>query len=439
MSSPPTSAVSGESTAAPPHLTYEQARALAADPRTEVRCALALRTDMPPEILYFLSGDEDAEVRRAVADNPSAPAKASLVLAEDPEEAVRLTLAAKLARNERSGVRPRGVRGQSITAEALERLSRDRDALVRSAIAEGLKDLPGADPAIVRRLARDLEILVAAPLLEFSPILVDADLLDVIRANPIAGALSAIARRAYVGPEVTQAIVASRHPKAITHLLYNARAQLQEHTLDSLIDQAAAEPDWHQPLIHRPELAAHSVSRLAEIVADHVLERLMESGDLPPATAAQIRDIVQTRLADGLPEARALPVPWATELAERFAPFLAAARAKRAKGALSETELMVALLTDRTDDLVAGLAVLGDLGVPTVLDIIASHSPRAMVALAGAAGLSAAFALELQVKLGRIAAETAVKPKKDGSHAISEAEMRWQIEMFADDGDASAR
>jgi len=423
-----------------PHaLTYEEARALAADPAAEVRRALAARADAPPEILYFLCDDVDGAVRRAVAENPAAPAKADLVLADDTDEATRLALAAKVAGRQRDGHTTGGARARSITGKVLDRLSRDRMALVRSAIAEGLKDLPGADPEVVHRLARDLEILVAAPLLEFSPLLGDSDLLEIIRANPIAGALAAIARRAFVGRDVTEAIVASRNSKAITHLLYNSRAQLQEHTLDSLIDMAETEQDWHQPLIHRPELGGDSARRLAELVADHVLERLMERGDLPAATAAQVRDVVRGRLANGVPEARALPVAWAAETEKQFAPFLAAARERHARGVLTETELVVALLTDRTDDLVASLAVLGGLAVPTVLDMVASQSPRALAALANAAGLSAPFALELQIKLGRIAKDQALKPHPDGSYAISDGEMRWQIEMFAEDGDVATR
>ena len=89
-----------------PHaLTYEEARALAADPAAEVRRALAARADAPPEILYFLCDDVDGAVRRAVAENPAAPAKADLVLADDTDEATRLALAAKVAgRGCRAGV-----------------------------------------------------------------------------------------------------------------------------------------------------------------------------------------------------------------------------------------------------------------------------------------------------------------------------------------------
>lgn len=414
-------------------LDYEQARQTARDPRPDVRAAVAAMAGVAPEILYFLAEDPEAVVRRAVAGNPEAPAKANLLLAEDVDDGVRTILAAKVADLERDGRMPAGARARSITAEALDRLSQDRLAAVRAAVADGLKDLPSADPALVRRLARDVEILVAAPILEHSPVLAEEDLLEIIRSNPIAGALAAIARRAYVGPEITDAIVASGDRRAVTHLLYNARSQLQEHTLDSLIGTADQEPDWQVPLARRPDLPESSVRRLAEMVADHVLGRLADRGDLSPEAAVHVRQVInerlETRLADG---AAALPSPYAAQTADRFAPHLERARDQQARGALTEEALMVALLTDRPDDLVAGLSVRSQLPVTVVLEILASQAPRPVTALAHAAGLSPRFAVELQVKLGRIAPDSCLKPTAEGGWPMTEPELRWHIEMYVE-------
>ncbi|WP_343866396.1 DUF2336 domain-containing protein [Caenispirillum bisanense] len=414
-------------------LSYEEARALAGDPRLPVREAVAALTTVAPEILYFLSQDEAPTVRLAVARNPQAPAKANLRLAEDGDEAVRTALAAKVTELQRHGMTAPGARAHSIALEVLDRLSRDRLTLVRAAVADGLKDVSQVDPGLVRRLARDVDILVAAPILEFSPLLDDQDLLEIIRQSPMAGVLAAIARRAYVGPAVTEAIVASGDSRAITHLLYNAGSQLQEHTLDSLIAAVDREPDWQLPLARRADLPEPSVRRLAEMVADHVLSSLMQRGDLSTEAAARLREVVGARVQEGLPEGpAALPSPYAAEAEDRFAPFLDHARTVQADGELTEAHLMVLLLTDHVDDLVAGLAVLSDLPVAVVLEMLGSQSPRAIAALARTAGLSARFGLELQVKLGRISLDAALRPLSDGSHPLSETETRWQVEMYAE-------
>ena len=98
------------------------------------------------------------------------------------------------------------------------------------------------DSIIINRLARDAELIVAASVLEFSPVLADEDLLDIIVNDPVPGALSAIARRKYVAPAVTNAIVAGNDTVAITHMLKNGNALLQETVLDSLIERSVNNP-----------------------------------------------------------------------------------------------------------------------------------------------------------------------------------------------------
>lgn len=415
-------------------LGYEQARALAAAD-VSIRKQLAARTDVPPEILYYLAGDQDQGVRLAVASNPAAPARANLLLTDDDDHEVRACLADKITQGE-GGNNPQAQasrRARSITLEVLDRLSRDRVALVRAAIAEGLKELPNVDPSLVNRLARDLEIIVAAPILEYSPVLGEEDLLDIIRSSPIEGALAAISRRAYVDAAVTDAIVASGEPQAITHLLYNANAQLQEHTLDALIARAEDRPEWHQPLIHRPELADYGVKRLAEILADHLLQRLIERTDLSPQDSKEVAAVVNARLRAKLQEGgHGLPNVYSAQAEGRFKPFLDKARVAYEAGSLDESALMVSLLTDHVDELVAGLAVCAGQPVRVVLEIIASQSARAITALVWAAGLSASFAHELQLKLGRVPASASLPPRGDGSYSMPEVELRWQLEMFCE-------
>ena len=408
-------------------LPYERARDLATDPRPEARAGLAARRDVAPEILYFLAGDADPRVRRALAANPLTPAKGNLLLADDGDAEVRAALAAKIA----GGPEP-SARDRTLVSQMLERLTRDRVARVRGVIAEALKAVATADAGLIGRLARDAEILVAAPVLEYSPLLSDGDLLDVIQSSPVDGALSAISRRAYVGEEVTRAIVGTGSVPAITRLLENANAQLQESTLDSLIERASAEPSWQEPLIYRPELNERSSIRLAQAVATQLLDRIVARRDLPPEAVQAIARAVKKRLEDEVAHRPAVGT-----ITDGYGPLLQKARDLRQQGRLDEAGLMVALLSDEADEVVAGLSVLTGMPVPAVLQVIAAQSPRALCGLAWAAGMSALFAAELQVHLGRIAAGAAIRPTADGQYRLPEDEMRWQMDMFAspDGGD----
>jgi hypothetical protein len=65
-----------------------------------------------------------------------------------------------------------------------------------------------------------------------------------------------------------------------------------------------------------------------------------------------------------------------------------------------------------------------------VRDIVLSQSAPALTALAWAAGLSAAFAVELQLRLGLVPVDAVRQPDPDGAFTLEDAEMTWQLDMF---------
>ncbi len=62
--------------------------------------------------------------------------------------------------------------------------------------------------------------------------------------------------------------------------------------------------------------------------------------------------------------------------------------------------------------------------------MVAAQSPRAVCSLAWASGLSAVFAVELQVRMAGLPLDKVLKPAAGGGYALKEAEMRWQLAMF---------
>jgi len=159
-------------------ISYEVAKKLARDENPEVRQALAARKDIKPEILYFLAEDTDAAVRQAVAKNLSAPRKADVILAKDDDVTVRGDLAGKIARLAPGLSADEQDKAQRATYETLETLAKDQIGKVRSILSEALKDIADAPPDVIKTLAMDTEIEVSGPVLEFSPVLSDDDLLE---------------------------------------------------------------------------------------------------------------------------------------------------------------------------------------------------------------------------------------------------------------------
>jgi uncharacterized protein (DUF2336 family) len=410
-------------------LDYEDSKRLAASPRPADRRTVARHSAARPELLYYLTGDSDGAVRASVAANESTPVQADLILARDRDERVRIDLAQKIARLTPSLSDEQHERLRDMTYEVLEILVRDQVTRVREVIAAVLKDVANAPPGVIRTLARDSEIVVAGPVLQFSPVLTDEDLLEIIRSAPIAGALTAIARRASVAEPVADAIGASPDEAAITVLLENPSAQIREETLDRLVERAPGVSAWHRPLVSRPWLPAAAARKLARFVAQGLLQLLTDRRDLDPETAREVSAAVLQRIdtetepADGDPRpvARLPGRTTASEALER-------ARTLKSAGKLDEETVLTALGSDRTF-VRAALATLGNLPMEVVDRVLGAHSPKGVTALAWHCRLSASAAVKVQIQLGQIAPSAALRPS-GGRYPLSEEAMRWQLEFF---------
>lgn len=407
-------------------LDYERAKELASHPDSKIRAEVAERDDVKAEILYFLAEDSDPDVRRKVAANAHAPAQANLLLAADQNDAVRRDLAAKISRLAPGLTAHEQDRLRRVSYEALEVLARDQIPKVRQILAEALKDVANAPPEVIRRLARDAELVVAGPVLQHSPLLTDEDLLEIITANPIPGALSAISRRSTVNVRVCDAIAATEDTDAIAVLLGNASAQIREETLDRLADRAADIEAWHKPFVERPQLSAKTAQKLARFIAANLLQSLAARKDLGDDAAAVVAAVVARRIDEI--ETAAEPKGVSDEAA-----LIARVRGLHAAGQLSETAIDTALASNDTNFVIAALAELAGLPQRVIRKVVETQSAKGIVAVAWKAGLSASFAAQLQGKVLRLPSSK-VLAAKGGDHALSIDEMEWQLEFFGSQG-----
>ena len=409
---------------------YERAKVMARSSDANVRRKLAQRTDLRPELLYYLADDKAPEVRRAVAVNRNTPVHADLILARDSDGDVRSQLAGKIA-----GLVPNlseSERGRlyEITCQVIEILARDQLPRVRSVLAEALAEVTGAPPrlaAVIRGLARDEVFDVAAPVLERSAVLTEADLIEIIEADPAAWALTCIARRPEVGPAVADAVVNGGDAKAIAVLLGNSSAQIREETLDRIVERAPAEKSWHAPLVRRPKLSARSASRIAEFVADSLLDLLRKRNDLDPETTQAVSAVVKRRLDAAAKEeedddeasAPAAPRDGGAERAAKL----------HAEGKLDDDAIARGVAAGERSFVIAALMLRSKLSAEVVRAMLASGSAKAVVALAWRADLAMRVATQLQLRMAGIA-PNAVLGMRSEKYPLAEEDMQWQVEFF---------
>ncbi len=409
-----------------PQLSYDESKRLARAGDREVRARLAGREDVRPEVLYFMAEDDSAEVRGRIAANLSTPRQADLILARDRDEAVREKLAHKIEVLLPELDADEQAQAHKYLVEVIEILAQDQVIRVRQIVAETLKEVASAPSHVIQRLARDAAEVVACPVLEFSPLLSDQDLLEIIESRGNSGRLGAISRRQGVGEQVTDAIVATRDEAAISALLNNGTAQIREEALDGLVAAALEVSAWREPLVRRPRLPASAVRKLAGFVAASLLDLLKVRDDLDRETARLVAREVERRIEDAAEEPGKKGVETAAdgETAEKRAKHLFEA------GELDDQVLIRALNGGDRDLVRHGLALRADLPLSLIDHILAAHSAKGVTALAWKAGCAMRFASQLQLRLGGIAPNQVLNPRGGTDYPLSDEEMDWQLDFF---------
>ena len=206
---------------------------------TAARDALASRSDAAPEVLFFLASEGSLKARRAIARNAATPAHANRLLAEDSDDDVRAELARKIGRLLPDMPDDATEKMRALTIETLERLAQDQLPRVRAILAEEIKALDCVPKNVIDLLARDVEKEVAAPILEYSPLLSDTDLMEIISSAQAHFTLAAIAQRRPLSGNISEAIATALDVPAVAALLANSSAQIREQTLEKIIDHGA--------------------------------------------------------------------------------------------------------------------------------------------------------------------------------------------------------
>ncbi len=410
-------------------LSYSDEKRLAGHKDSRIRRHLASRSDARPEILYYLAGDSDSTVRCQIAANKNAPQHADILLAQDHDVDVRSGLALKIGRLAPDLADTESDRLAELTIKALEILARDEIVKVRKILAETLKDVANAPPHIVRRLAEDPELEVCAPVLRYSPLLDDDDLLEIVFSNPVNGALTAISRRNQLPETICDAIVDVGQRDAITALLANKSAQIREKTLDHIINQAPGNQEWHEPLARRPGLSTKAARKISTFLADSLLDTMRLRTDFKPETLDAVENEFRRRLAVNATttENEDPDAETAGDDQPSFEESLSKARQLDQSGALSEGTIQQSIEKGQNHFVLAALAIKTALAPELIRQIFDSKNPQGIVALLRKAQIGERLTRLIQRKVAQIPPRDIIDPE---TNPMREEDVEWQIGLF---------
>lgn len=410
------------------NIDYDKAKALAASANSAERLKLAKRADTQPEILYYLAVDQTEEVRRAIVENEATPAQAYLLLANDSSEEVRQRLAAKVAHMLPDLPDDEANKARELAIQTLELLAQDELARIRATLSEALKASENVPHHLIKQLALDVELIVSAPVLQFSPLLSDDDLREIVASSAQSGALSAIARRIGLSDGVSGAIAATRDVSAVAALLANDSAQIREETLDLILDAAPQFEAWHEPLVQRPNLPGKAAKRLAGFVASSLLKLLASRKDLPADALAEVRQVMEQRLEVKLEEADE------DDEAEDAQTPMAEAEVKVRK-LIKDKKLDNDLVQDAIERgdrnmVLQALIQNGRIPLSVIQKAIDVRNGRLITALVWRAKFSMRTAVMIQRDLARVPPKSMLNARNGSDYPMTEAELQDQLKIL---------
>jgi uncharacterized protein (DUF2336 family) len=175
---------------------------------------------------------------------------------------------------------------------ALLMLLDDASPLVRQAMAEVFSRSAEAPAAIVQALSLD-QPSVALPVLEHSPLLIDADLVDII-ATGNGEMQCAIARRVNLPASVCAAIAEVGTAAAALELIENAYAELADFSWDRIVERHGHLAAIRESMLVLEDLPAATrlalVAKLSDTLAQFVVARNWLSADRAERIAGEARD-----------------------------------------------------------------------------------------------------------------------------------------------------
>lgn len=404
-----------------PSLSAEKALHLLEKHERDAPGTLASRTDAGDDVLRYLAQNGAVATRSAVAANPTTPADANLSLANDAAETVRSVLAAKIGKLFPGMFIAEEEHLRNLAIQTLERLAADEAVRVRKVLAEEIKQLDCIPKQVICRLAQDAHSEVSSPVAEFSPLLTDDDLIELVAAAETNAVMNAVARRKGLSDKVSDAVIATQDTGVVTTLLKNVDASIRKQTLDKLVTQAAEVAEWHGPLVMRTELSPRAVKRLSAFVTTALVRTLVARNNIDEKTQALLTKRLRERrrLAQDLRPG----VELNSEESDALADVEMAARS----GLLNDSFVARAIEERHRETVICALARLNNINDKVVRTLLEANSAKAITALVWKAGLNMRTAYNIQTTVMRLPADQLMSARDGTEFPMTEEEMRWHL------------
>ncbi len=225
------------------------------------------------------------------------------ILANNPSPSQRADLAQKIAVS--FDAEAFSAPENNIAKDILRLLAHDVEVTVRKALSESLAHSMLAPHDVIVALANDVAE-VALPVLQYSGLLTEQELIEIVRSSREVVKWAAIARRETVPKDLSDALAATNDQKVLYTLLYNKGAILSDPLISDRWDSLTGNPSLLEALVHRGGLSVCIAERLFATVTDELKQHLAKHYRLPLALVDENSEDIRewTTLGMLLPEGK---------------------------------------------------------------------------------------------------------------------------------------
>ena len=212
-------------------------------------------------------------------------------LMQEPSSKTRGLLAGKIAADYRGGgFSPSEM---AIANDIFRILLKDIEKRVRQSIAEQLCHAPNVPRDIIARIAND-DVEVAVYALEFSRVLTDDDLMQIVTSSEEVARLRAIARRENLSAPVATGLAETLNVSVLGDLFANKTALVTDYAIMTAWPKVAENESLAQALVDRGGLSLTVVEKMLTAVSDELKHRLIKeykvSSPMATKTSADVRE-----------------------------------------------------------------------------------------------------------------------------------------------------
>jgi uncharacterized protein (DUF2336 family) len=193
-------------------------------------------------------------------------------LLENPSAEVRVEVLEKISKGFNSS--QFSDQQMKLAEQIFRALLHDAEVMVRQTLAQNLKDNADVPHDIIMSLAKDVDE-VALPVLQFSKVLTDDDLIEIIHSTTSTPRLVAISNRDQVSEKVSEALVETQNPKVVTNLLGKVSTRFSEMGLHHVFDFFSEEKDIMDKLLKREELPVTLTEKMVLIASENIKKAVL--------------------------------------------------------------------------------------------------------------------------------------------------------------------